>query len=188
MKEDIDFFDEYWRTICQLSSDIDPKNFASLAKAIMKCHRDGGKIILVGNGGSAAIASHVAVDLTKAAGIRAMSFNEASFLTCFANDFGYDRWVEKALEFFADNCDLVILISSSGNSENIVNGAWHCLRRGIPLVTLSGFDAVNPLRSVNGLSFWVDSKSYNHVETVHQTWLLATVDFVIKIKDQHSLK
>ena len=84
-------------------------------------HKAGKKVIIAGNGGSAAMASHVAVDFTKAANIRAINFNEADLITCFANDYGYENWVGKALEAYADPGDLVILISSSGKSQNISN-------------------------------------------------------------------
>ena len=69
----------------------------------------GGKIIFVGNGGSAAIASHVSVDLTKNANIQSVNFNEADLITCFSNDYGYERWIEKAIDFYADDKDVLIL-------------------------------------------------------------------------------
>ena len=78
------------------------------------------------------MASHVAVDFTKAAGIRAINFNEADLLTCFANDYGYENWVVKALEFYADEGDLVILVSSSGQSPNMLNGAKQAKEMKLP--------------------------------------------------------
>ena len=77
----------------------------------------------MGNGGSAAIASHVSVDFTKMCKIRAVNFNEADLLTCFSNDYGYENWVKKALSSYADRGDLLICISSSGESKNIIKGA-----------------------------------------------------------------
>ena len=184
MTDQITFFAEYWAEMNKLLIQADPEKLNHLASLIVNCNHSGGKTLVIGNGGSAAVASHVAVDLTKAAKIRAVCLNESSLLTCLANDFGYQRWVEKALEFYADSSDLVILISSSGQSENILNAARYCESEKIPLVTFSGFDNTNPLRSLGELSFWVDSKSYNHVETVHQTWLLATIDFIISTKKE----
>ena len=60
------------------------------------------KIMIFGNGGSAAIASHVSVDLTKNAKIRCVNYNEADLITCFANDYGYENWVKQALKFLND--------------------------------------------------------------------------------------
>ena len=142
------------------------------------------KIILVGNGGSASIASHLAVDFTKAAGVRSLTFNESSLLTCFGNDYGYENWVEKALEFYADEQDLIILISSSGNSNNIINGAKKAKRMNCNVVTFSGFSPENGLNNLGDLNFWVNSKVYNYVETIHQIWLLSSVDYLIKLNNK----
>ena len=79
--------------------------------------------MIFGNGGSAAIASHFSVDLTKNARVRCTNYNESDLLTCFSNDYGYEHWVSKAIEFYGDQGDAVILISAGGNSLNMVNGA-----------------------------------------------------------------
>ena len=88
---------------------------------LVNAKNNNNKIMIFGNGGSAAIASHVSVDLTKNANIRSVNFNEANLITCFANDYGYERWVEKAIDFYVDNEDVIILISSSGKSKNMLN-------------------------------------------------------------------
>ena len=128
------------------------------------------------------MASHVTVDFTKGAGMRSVNFNEADLLTCFANDYGYEFWVAKALEFYADDGDLAILISSSGQSPNMLNGAKQAREMNLKLVTLSGFQADNPLRSMGEVNLWVDSKEYNIVEMTHHVWLLAIVDYLIETK------
>ena len=117
------YFQRYFSLISDCLLEEPSSVLGEVADKIVAAQGRGGKIILVGNGGSAAMASHVAVDLTKAAGIRAINFNEADLLTCLANDYGYEHWVSKALEFYSDAGDLVILISSSGESKNLVNGA-----------------------------------------------------------------
>ena len=126
------------------------------------------------------MASHVTVDFTKAAGMRAVNFNEADLLTCFANDYGYENWVARALEFYADEGDLVILISSSGQSPNMLNGAKQAKEMKLPLVTLSGFRSDNPLRTKGDVNLWVDSTAYNIVEMTHHVWLLAIIDYLIE--------
>ena len=103
-------------------------------------------------------------------------------MTCFSNDYGYERWVEKAIEFYADEGDLVILISSSGQSKNMINGAIKVKNMGISLITLSGFLENNPLRAMGDINLWADSLNYNVVETTHQVWLLSIVDYLIKNK------
>ena len=132
------------------------------------------------------MASHVTVDLTKAAGMRAINFNEADLLTCFANDYGYEHWVAKALEFYADERDLVILISSSGQSPNMLNGAKQAREMGLPILTLSGFLSDNPLRTLGDVNLWVDSTAYNIGEMTHHVWLLANIDYLIEQKQDRA--
>lgn len=177
------FFLQYFKTIGKKIQSIDPSKLVLAIKLVRKTNQAGKKIIIVGNGGSAAMASHVAVDFTKAAGIRAINFNEAGLLTCFANDFGYENWVSKALEFYAEPGDLGILISSSGKSPNMLNGAKQAKAMNLSLITLSGFSARNPLRQLGDINLWVDSTVYNIVEMTHHIWLLAIIDYLIKTEE-----
>ena len=149
---------------------------------IENLEKTSGKVILVGNGGSASIASHVSIDFTKAANIRSINFNEASLLTCFANDYGYENWASNALNFYADSNDIAILISSSGQSKNIINAADKANKIGLPVITLSGFMENNQLRKMGDVNLWVNSSEYNIVESVHQIWLLSIVDYLISNK------
>jgi D-sedoheptulose 7-phosphate isomerase len=172
------YFPNYFETIAETINGIDPEALERAATMIRQAHDSGKKVILAGNGGSAAMASHVAVDLTKTAGIRAINFNEADLLTCFANDYGYEHWVARALEFYADPGDLAILISSSGASQNMLNGAEQASAMGLAVISLSGFSPDNPLRRLGDLNLWAASDSYNIVEMTHHVWLLAIVDYL----------
>ena len=172
------YFLNYFETIAETINGIDPEALERAATMVRQAHDSGKKVILAGNGGSAAMASHVAVDLTKAAGIRAINFNEADLLTCFANDYGYEHWVARALGFYADPGDLAVLISSSGASQNIVNGAEQASAMGLAVISLSGFSPDNPLRRLGDLNLWAPSDSYNIVEMTHHVWLLAIVDYL----------
>lgn len=142
-------------------------------------HRAGKKIIFIGNGGSAAMASHCAVDFTKNARIRCVNFNEADLITCFANDFGYERVFQKALEFYADDGDVVVLISSGGRSSNILNAADYCTTRGLFLITFTGFASDNPLAGKGRINVCLNSRAYNVIENTHQIWLLTVCDLLI---------
>ena len=177
------YFSTYFESLGQKLNSIDTNQLEEVATMVWTAHQSRKKIIVVGNGGSAAMASHVAVDFTKAAGIRAINFNEADLITCFANDYGYERWVEKALEAYADPEDLAILISSSGKSPNIVKGAEKAKNIGVPVITVSGFLPDNPLRKLGDINLWVDSSDYNIVEMTHHVWLVAIVDFLIETKE-----
>jgi D-sedoheptulose 7-phosphate isomerase len=169
-------FKNYFNKIADSITGVDAEMLERAAVLVSATAERGGKIILAGNGASAAIASHVSVDLTKIAGVRAVNFNEADLITCFANDYGYEHWIEKALDFYSDPKDLVVLISSSGMSANVVNAARRAKALGLPLITFSGFRSDNHLKKLGDINFWVDNNEYNIVETVHQAWLLALVD------------
>ena len=151
-----------------------------VADLLKDVQAEGKKIIIFGNGGSAAIASHFSVDLTKNAGLRCVNYNETDLITCFANDYGFERWVEKAVDFYGDEGDLLIVISSSGSSKNMLNGV-KAARNGNfrAVVTLSGFAENNPLRQLGDINLWANSRAYNFVENIHQVWLLAIVDLII---------
>ena len=176
------FFDSYYKKINNNLIDVSSSSLIEAALLIENVEKTSGKVILVGNGGSASIASHVSIDFTKAANIRSINFNEASLLTCFANDYGYENWASNALNFYADSNDIAILISSSGQSKNIINAADKAKKIGLPIITLSGFLESNPLRKMGDVNLWVNSSEYNIVESVHQIWLLSIVDYLISNK------
>ncbi len=161
-----------------LNSNIN-KELILLKNMIIQTKKKNAKIILIGNGGSSAIASHVSVDLNKAVGIRSMNFNEYDLITCLSNDFGYENWVSKALDYHLDKNDLTIIISSSGNSQNLINAAKFIRRKKNKLVTFTGFSKTNKLSKYSSLSFWVDSNAYNIVENTHQLWLTLVCDMII---------
>jgi D-sedoheptulose 7-phosphate isomerase len=128
-----------------------------------------GKLMFIGNGGSAAIASHMATDFCKNGGMRAMAFNDSALLTCLGNDHGYEQVFRRPVELFADAGDILIAISSSGRSENILLGVQEARRKGCIVITLSGFDQDNPLSSLGDCNFYVASHHYGPVEVVHHS-------------------
>jgi D-sedoheptulose 7-phosphate isomerase len=126
-----------------------------------------GKVMLVGNGGSAAVVSHVQNDLCKRVGVKSLVFTEQPLLTALANDHGYETAYQRNVELWAQPHDLLIAVSSSGRSENILRAAQAALERGCRVVTLSGFRPDNPLRQMGELNFYVGSDAYGYVETAH---------------------
>jgi len=142
----------------------------------------GGKLMLIGNGASASISSHIATDFWRNVGVRAIAFNDAPTLTCISNDFGYVHVFEKPIEMFADENDMLIAISSSGRSENIVRGVKAAQAKGIKVATLSGFNKDNPLSKLGHINFHVPSHSYGHVEVVHHFICHSLIDVILKNK------
>ena len=136
-------------------------------QSILKLKTNGGKVIFIGNGGSAAIASHQAVDFWKNGGIRAIAFNDASLLTCISNDYGYEHVFQKPVDMFAESSDIVIAISSSGKSKNILKAVAMAKSKECFVITFSGFQANNLLRQQGNLNFYVPSNAYGFVEISH---------------------
>lgn len=146
-----------------------------LRNIVTECHERGNKVIFVGNGGSAAIASHMAVDWTKNGGIRSIALNDAPALTCLANDFGYEQVFAKQLEFYANENDVVIIISSSGKSPNILAAARWCDEKRVTCITLSGMNQTNSLRLKGKINFYVPAMDYGLTELTHACLLHSIV-------------
>jgi D-sedoheptulose 7-phosphate isomerase len=136
----------------------------------------GGKLMFIGNGGSAAIASHMAIDFTKNGQMPAVCFNDGAALTCMGNDFGYEEVFARQLHFHARPGDVLFAISSSGASPNILRAAAVARSRGCSVITMSGFKADNPLRSLGDVNFYIELSEYGMVEVAHTAMIHAVVD------------
>lgn len=143
----------------------------------------GGKVVFIGNGGSAAIASHMAIDFWKNGNIKAVAFNDSSLLTCISNDYGYKHVFEKPIEMFAEKGDVLFAISSSGRSENILRGVQAARLKECTVITLSGFKDDNPLRSLGDFNFYVPSQGYGPVEVIHQYICHCILDVIIELRN-----
>jgi D-sedoheptulose 7-phosphate isomerase len=141
-------------------------------------HAAGNKLIFVGNGGSAAIASHMATDYSKNGNVRSLALNDGAMLTCLGNDLGYECVFAKQIELHGRPGDLLIAISSSGRSANILNAVAAARFCGCGVVTLSGFSSDNPLRRLGDLNFFIASDRYGFVEIGHLTICHAVLDFL----------
>ena len=140
----------------------------------------GCKLMFIGNGASAAISSHMATDFWKNGGIRAIAFNDSSLLTCLGNDYGYEYIFEKSIEMFAEKGDILVAISSSGQSENILKGTRSARKKGCKIITLSGFKENNPLFSIGDFNFYVPTESYGPVEIIHHSICHSILDTILK--------
>jgi D-sedoheptulose 7-phosphate isomerase len=187
IKRDAKFLDEYFddfKKIINFNSDEIKKKLINLKKIFITTKKNRKKILIFGNGGSAAIASHFSVDLTKNAKIRCTNYNEPDLITCFSNDFGYERWVEMAIKYYGNKGDVLIVISSSGKSKNMINACIAAREKKFSkIITLTGHLANNPVKKLGDINLWVNSKAYNYVENIHQFWLLSLVDLVIGKKN-----
>ena len=155
--------------------------FAKAIGLLLAASRRGRKLIFIGNGGSAAISSHQATDYWKNGGLESIAFNDASLLTCIGNDCGYENVFAVPMRRFAKRGDVVIAISSSGKSPNILNGVRAARAAGCGVVTFSGFAPGNPLRSLGDVNFYVPVQAYGLVEVCHLSLIHAMLREIIYV-------
>lgn len=179
--------DSYFRTLAALTREAEVTDAGGRALSLEEAfdtvrerahatHDAGGKLLFIGNGGSAAIASHLAADFSKNGGLRSLALNDAATLTCLGNDLGYENVFAKQLELHARPGDLLIAISSSGRSPNILAAVAAARAGAAGVVTLSGFAGGNDLRRLGDINFYVRSSEYGFVEVAHLSLCHAILD------------
>mgnify|MGYP000706869428 CR=1 FL=1 len=169
------YFERYRRVLLETDIKTDLLEFRDICLGLKA---RGNKLIFAGNGASASISSHAATDYTQPAKVRAIALNDHNLITAFGNDYGYENWVARSLEAYADPGDVVVLISSSGSSPNIVNAAQYARGHELHCVTFSGFAPQNPLRALGEPALWLDCNAYNVVESTHLIWILLVVNLL----------
>jgi D-sedoheptulose 7-phosphate isomerase len=158
--------------------------FAWIGDRARRAHAKGNKVILIGNGGSAAIASHEAIEFLKNGGVRALALNDGATLTAIANDLGYANVFAEQIRMHGQPGDLLIAISSSGQSTNILKAVEMARHSKVDIATFSGFRADNLLRSRGDVNFYVDSNQYGFVEIAHHALVQAILDLNLIPKRQ----
>lgn len=139
------------------------------------------KAMIIGNGGSSAIASHFATDFTKNGHIPTQVFSDAAIITCLSNDLGYENVYAFQVDSYGRSGDLLIAISSSGTSKNILKAVEAARAKGADVVTMSGFKADNPLRQMGDLNIYVPIEHYGFVECAHFVQLHVIIDAVMNL-------
>ena len=170
------FYKNYSKSISDLLNSVDTNLIDQSVELIKKKIKTNNTVYIAGNGGSASIASHISVDFVKVAKVKSSTFNNSNLITCFANDYGYENWVKEAIKVYCLKDDLVILISSSGTSPNILNAARFCKEKNFDLITLGGFSKDNEFSNLGKVNFHVNSENYNFIEMTHHIILLSIVD------------
>lgn len=152
----------------------------NLLVEITKAKNQGKTIFFIGNGGSAAIASHMTADFMKNGGMKTYSLYDNSVLTCMGNDYGYEYIFSKPLEFLLKEGDLLIAISSSGNSANIVNAINVAKEKNSNIITFSGFKEDNKIKDMGKWNVYVPKEHYGMVESIHIIILQQLVDMMME--------
>lgn len=127
----------------------------------------GAAIYIIGNGGSSSVAAHTVNDFVKVGRLRAYTLHDAALFSCMANDYGYENAFARMFDVMARPGDVLVAVSSSGNSLNIRNACAVATAKGMSTFTLSGFKADNPLRGMGDLNLWIEAEDYGIVEMAH---------------------
>lgn len=155
------------------------KKLAFIGEMLKEQRRNQGRLLIFGNGAASSIAGHAALDFTKQGKLRSLCFHDPALLTAFSNDFGYDKVYAEIISHYYEPSDIVIFISVSGESPNIIEALKRAKELGMTTIGFSGKSQKNSLNSSADYTFWVDSQAYNIVENVHSIWLLSLCDFII---------
>lgn len=140
----------------------------------------GASVYFIGNGGSSAIAEHMTADFLKNGGLKTRGLYDAPVLTCLANDYGYEYVFSKQLTMFMEEGDLLVAVSSSGRSKNILNAIRAAKEKGGEVITFTGFDADNDARMSGDINVYVPSHQYGMVESIHNLILQQAVDELVE--------
>ncbi len=152
----------------------------NLVNLFSEMKENGKQVFFIGNGGSSAIASHMTADFMKNGGMKTYSLYDNSVTTCMGNDYGYEYIFSRPLEFLGNKGDLLVAISSSGNSKNIVNAIQVAQKKGLKIITLSGFEKENYIRSMGNYNIYVPVSHYGMVESIHNLILQQIVDMILE--------
>lgn len=179
-ESDKKFLDDYYSRYQKILFDSrDDKSILKLRNIIYETYLNKGKLIFIGNGASASLASHAATDFTKQAKIPSIAFNDHNLITALANDYGYHKWAAKAIEFYSEPNDMVIFISVSGESSNLIEGINFANKISLSTASLTGSSQTNSLKQKSKYSLWVNSKAYNIVESIHTIWITLIIDLFV---------
>ena len=179
-ESDKKFLDDYYSRYQKILFDSrDDESILKLRNVIYETYLNKGKLIFVGNGASASLASHAATDFTKQAKIPSIAFNDHNLITALANDYGYHKWAAKAIEFYSEPNDMVIFISVSGESSNLIEGINFANKISLSTASLTGSSQTNSLKQKSKYSLWVNSKAYNIVESIHTIWITLIIDLFV---------
>ena len=160
------------------------KKMEEFGEIILQYREYNKKMLFAGNGASNTIATHASLDFTNQLAIPCLSFNDASVVTAYSNDFGYENSVERFMRLYGGD-DCYVFVSSSGESENLVRAASYVKSEGYKVVTFTGFNENNRLKQLGDLNFWVDSTDYNVVENIHMVWLSSVCDMQAYKEKEH---
>jgi D-sedoheptulose 7-phosphate isomerase len=180
-----EFVDDYYRRFVEVLETFDRAPMAGVLATLERVRDGGGTIWVAGNGGSAAIADHTVCDATKGTHVegqpplRTISLNSnVAMLTALSNDIGYEDVYRRQLVYYLKPNDAVLLVSSSGNSPNVVDACRYARDRGIPTIAFVGFGG-GALRELADHVVWVPVDNYGIAEDTHQSLIHVITQYLL---------
>lgn len=182
-----EYIDDLIRTLNNISIILGKESLScyeegmkQLVDAFTGIKQKGGQVFFIGNGGSAAIASHMTADFMKNGGMKTYSLYDSAVTTCMGNDYGYEDIFCRPLEFLMGKEDLLVAISSSGNSANIVKAILVAQKKQGKIITFSGFKENNAIKQMGDINIYVPREHYGMVESIHNLILQQIVDAIME--------
>ena len=167
--------------------EVEPDSaFLSWKNLTLRARENRKTVYLIGNGASASMASHIAADLAKNARVRTEVFTDLSLITAVGNDLSYEDVFAEPLRIKMTEGDMLIAISSSGQSPNVIKAIQEATRLGGLVITLSAMKRNNTLQSQGILNFYVPAESYGMAETSHAAILHYWVDQMVATKTENT--
>lgn len=170
---------EIWIGTVEKCSDYN-RGIKLLVDVFTKHKEEQSQLFFIGNGGSSAIASHMTADFMKNGGMNTYSLYDNAVTTCMGNDYGYEHIFSKPMDFLVKEGDLVVAISSSGTSCNIINAIKAAHRKNATVITLTGFEADNNAKQMGDINVYVPCEKYGIVESIHNLILQQIVDLIME--------
>lgn len=170
---------QIWKGNEEKCKDYD-EGIAFLVGRFAEHKENGSYVFFIGNGGSAAIASHMTADFMKNGGMNTLSLYDNAVLTCMGNDYGYEHVFSKPLELLGRRGDLLVAVSSSGNSPNIIKAICAAKNKGMEVITFTGFQQDNRAKQLGMANVYVPSGKYGMVESIHNLVLQQIVDVIME--------
>jgi D-sedoheptulose 7-phosphate isomerase len=183
------FVDDYYLKFTEVIRKFDKSAMSQVLEVFTRVSNAGGTVWTAGNGGSAAISDHTVCDVTKGTHsdgmppFRSVSLaSNGPMLTALANDISYDEVFSKQLEFYLKPEDAVLLVSSSGNSPNVVKACEYANSRGVPTIAFTGFSG-GKLKEIAQVSVWIPVDNYGMTEDLHQSLIHVITQYISKSRE-----
>lgn len=186
-----DFVTDYYERYIKAIRDFDKSELEPVLKIFEQIAKDSGTIWVAGNGGSAAIADHTVCDVSKGTHgsgppIKCISLtSNTAMLTAIGNDISYDDVFSEQLKYYLGKQDALLVVSSSGNSPNVVKACEYANAQGVPTIAFVGF-AGGKLQEIATHSVWIPVENYGMSEDAHQSLMHVLTQYIVHATDSNN--